>query len=74
MNEKISKTNDEWKNQLSSEESPFLLIKKELNELNNDSSNANKSIKVRVETEDGDYDVNIHEITVEDKFIVLESK
>jgi hypothetical protein len=47
---------------------------KELNELNNDSSNANKSIKVRVETEDGDYDVNIHEITVEDKFIVLESK
>lgn len=47
---------------------------KELSELNNDSSNANKSIKVRVETEDGDYDVNIHEITVEDKFIVLESK
>ena len=47
---------------------------KELNELNNDSSNANKSIKVRVETEAGDYDVDIHEITVEDKFIVLESK
>ena len=47
---------------------------KELNELNNDSSNANKSIKVRIETEDGDYDVDIHEITVEDKFIVLESK
>ena len=47
---------------------------KELNEINNDSSNANKSIKVRVETEDGDYDVDIHEITVEDKFIVLESK
>ena len=47
---------------------------KELNELNNDSSNANKIIKVRVETEDGDYDVDIHEITVEDKFIVLESK
>ena len=47
---------------------------KELNELNNDSSNANKSIKVRVETEDGDYDVDIHEITVEDKFIALESK
>ena len=49
------------------------LIKK-LNELNNNSSNANKSIKVRVETEGGDYDVNIHEIMVEDKFIVLESK
>ena len=47
---------------------------KELNEINNDSSNANKSIKVRVEIEDGDYDVGIHEITVEDKFIVLESK
>jgi|TARA_Y100000296_G_scaffold48374_1_gene55412 hypothetical protein len=47
---------------------------KELSELNNDSENANKSIKVRVETEDGDYDVDIHEITVEDKFIVLESK
>jgi hypothetical protein len=47
---------------------------KELNELNNDSSNANKIIKVRVETEDGDYDVGIHEVVVDDKFIVLEGK
>ena len=38
------------------------LIKK-LKELNDDSSNSTKPVKVFIETEDGDYTVDINEVT-----------
>ena len=46
------------------------LIKK-LEELNSDSSNSVKSVKVFIETEDGDYTVDISEVTSEDDCIEL---
>ena len=46
------------------------LIKK-LEELNSDSSNSVKSVKVFIETEDGDYTVDISEVVSEKDCIEL---
>ena len=46
------------------------LIKK-LEELNSDSSNSVKSVKVFIETEDGDYTVDISEVVSEEDCIEL---
>ena len=49
------------------------LIKK-LKELNDDSSNSTKPVKVFIETEDGDYTVDINEVAEESDCIELRSK
>ena len=46
------------------------LIKK-LEELNNESANAIKSVKVIIETEDGDYTVDVNEVAEESDYIEL---
>ena len=46
------------------------LIKK-LEELNSDSGNSVKSVKVFIETEDGDYTVDIREVVSEEDCIEL---